>query len=51
MVVPTLNNAKDFRYDYNLRSILKQNYTNYKIVIIDDGSTDHNPDLIREFVR
>lgn len=49
-MVPTVNNGKDFRYAYNLRSIINQNYTNYKIVIIDDASTDFNADLIQEFL-
>ena len=42
IVVPTLNNAMDFRYYYNLKSIFNQNYTNYKVVIIDDASIDNN---------
>jgi glycosyltransferase involved in cell wall biosynthesis len=39
-VVPTLNNGQDFRYEYNLQSIYNQNYTNYKVVVIDDASKD-----------
>ena len=34
-------NAKDFRYQYNLQSMVNLNYKNYKIVIIDDASTDN----------
>jgi hypothetical protein len=40
IIVPTLNNTRAFTYEYNLRSILNQNYTNYKVVIIDDASPD-----------
>ena len=41
LIVPTINNAKDFRYQYNLQSMVNLNYKNYKIVIIDDASTDN----------
>lgn len=51
IVVPTLNNGKDFRYQYNLRSIFNQNYTNYKVVIIDDASTDQNFELISQYLE
>jgi glycosyltransferase involved in cell wall biosynthesis len=51
IVVPTLNNGKDFRYEYNLRSIFNQNYTNYKVVIIDDASTDQNYELIQQYLE
>jgi glycosyltransferase involved in cell wall biosynthesis len=27
-----------------------QNYTNYKVVIIDDASTDQTPDLIQAYI-
>lgn len=42
IVVPTYNNAQNFRYEYNLYSIFNQDYTNFKVVIIDDASIDHN---------
>lgn len=48
--MPTYNNAKNFRYEYNLQSILKLNYTNYKVIIIDDASTDGTPDLIESLI-
>lgn len=50
LVVPTMNNGQDFRYEYNLQSLINQNYTNFKIVIIDDASRDSNFELIRAFV-
>jgi glycosyltransferase involved in cell wall biosynthesis len=49
--VPTINNGQDFRYEYNMQSIYNQNYTNYKIVVIDDASTDLNFELIQQFVE
>lgn len=41
IVVPTFNNVKDYRYRKNIESILQQQYTNYKVVIIDDASQDN----------
>lgn len=49
--MPTYNNAKNFRYEYNLQSILKLNYTNYKVIIIDDASTDGTADLIEGLIN
>lgn len=51
LVVPTINNAKDFRYYYNLVSIFNLNYTNYNVVIIDDASTDDNYELIQQYLK
>ncbi len=34
-----------------MRSILNQNYTNYKIVIIDDASTDQNLEIISQYIE
>jgi glycosyltransferase involved in cell wall biosynthesis len=51
VVVPTRNNAYNHRYVYNLQSILNQNYTNYKIVIIDDHSDDGTGVLIQKYLR
>lgn len=48
--MPTYNNAKNFRYEYNLQSILKLNYNNYKVVIVDDASTDGTADLIESLI-
>lgn len=48
--MPTYNNAKNFRYEYNLNSILKLNYNNYKVVIVDDASTDGTADLIESLI-
>lgn len=48
--MPTYNNAKNFRYEYNLQSILNLNYKNYKVVIIDDASTDGTYELLSSFI-
>lgn len=51
VIVPTHNNAKNFRYEYNLQSIIHQNYKNFKLVVIDDASDDGTGDLITIFLR
>jgi glycosyltransferase involved in cell wall biosynthesis len=51
VVAPTLNNVQNYRSEYHLRSILNQNYSNFKVVIIDDASTDHNFELLTQFVK
>lgn len=50
IVVPTLNNAKDFRYEYNLQSMVNLDYKNLKIVIVDDASTDNTYELIKLWI-
>lgn len=49
-MVPTFNNAKDFRYEYNLQSILNLDYPHYHVVIVDDASTDGTPLLLQEAI-
>ena len=51
IVVPTLNNAKNFRYEYNLQSMINLDYKNFKIVIVDDASTDHTFELIKLWIE
>ena len=40
VIVPSYKNYKRFRYFFNLHTIAQQNYTNYRVVIIDDASND-----------
>lgn len=51
VVVPTRNNVYDNRYVYNIQSILNQNYTNYRIVVVDDHSEDKTAVLIERYLR
>lgn len=51
IVVPSYNNAKNFRYEFNLQSIFNQDYDNYRVVIVDDASTDNTTALIRHFMK
>ena len=51
LVVPGYNNNANFRLESNLNSIFTQNYTNYKVVIVNDASTDGSGKLFRDFFR
>ncbi len=51
IIVPTYNNGKSFRTELNLNSIFSQNYSNYKVVIIDDASTDNTPVILQKYLK
>ena len=50
-MVPSYNNVRNFRYEFNLQSILNQNYTNYHVVIVDDASPDHTGIHIQRYLQ
>jgi len=47
IVIPLYN--KDFSITETLLSVLNQTYTNFEIIIIDDGSTDNSYKIVSEF--
>lgn len=47
IVVPLYNKGDEIRRA--LESILAQTYTGYEILVVDDGSTDHGPEVVRQF--
>ena len=49
IVTPSYNN-KDW-WEWNLTSLLEQNYTNYHIIITDDCSTDGTGQAIQEYIE
>ena len=51
IVVPGYNNNANFRIEYNLNSLFTQNYTNYKVIIVNDASTDGSGEVYRSFFR
>lgn len=51
VVVPSYNNVAQDRYLKNIRSILQQDYSNYRILFIDDGSTDNTGKRIEEYAK
>jgi len=49
IIVPVYNSFATIQYC--LDSIRKQNYLNYEVLIIDDGSTDNSAKLIKSFIK
>lgn len=49
IIIPAYN-AKSF-YKKNLLSVIEQNYKHYRIVYIDDCSTDSNADAVAKFIE
>ena len=49
--MPTFNNEVDYRYAWHLESIFQQEYSNYKMVIIDDFSKDKTSELIARYLK
>ncbi len=48
VVVPSYNNAE--WYHQNLDSICSQNYNNYRVIYIDDASSDGTSELVRVYI-
>lgn len=49
IVTPSYNNKE--WWEWNLKSLLNQNYTNYRIIITDDCSTDGTGDAIENYIK
>lgn len=49
VVIPSYNNAE--WYEQNLSSIFMQDYSNYRVIYIDDASTDNTADLVAAYVQ
>lgn len=49
LVIPSYNNAE--WYQKNLDSVFSQNYSNWRIIYIDDCSADGTGELVREYVK
>lgn len=49
VIIPSYNNIKWYRS--NLDSVLNQNYTNYRIIYVDDCSTDGTSEAVREYLN
>ncbi|MBU3957270.1 glycosyltransferase, partial [Patescibacteria group bacterium] len=47
IILPTRNRARLLKK--SIESILKQTYLNFELVVIDDGSTDQTPEVVRSF--
>lgn len=49
IVTPSYNNKE--WWEWNLTSLLNQNYSNYRIIITDDCSTDGTGDALEHFIK
>ena len=47
VIIPTYNRAILLREA--IESILRQTYKDYEIIVVDDGSTDQTPDVLKEY--
>jgi len=48
VIIPSYNNENWYRF--NLDSVLKQKYDQFRVIYIDDASTDRTADLVKEYL-
>ena len=49
VIIPTHNGSQFLERSVN--SVLKQGYTDFEVIIVDDGSTDSTPEIIESLVE
>lgn len=49
--MPSYKNIQDLRYVWSIESLLQQDYTNYKVIIIDDNSTDGTSEATATYLK
>jgi len=47
VIIPTFNRA--YCLAESIRSVLDQSFTDFELIVVDDGSTDNTPDVLRQF--
>ena len=47
VIIPVYNDEKYLKQC--VESVLTQTYTNLEIILVDDGSTDHTPEICEEY--
>ncbi len=50
VLITTYKNVANYRYYYNIKSIIQQEYKNYHLVVIDDASQDQTLLGIKEIL-
>lgn len=48
VVIPLYNKEKSIRT--TLESVLAQSYTDYEVIVVDDGSTDNSANVVKDFI-
>jgi glycosyltransferase involved in cell wall biosynthesis len=48
VITPTYNRAGDYLAE-TIESVLAQDYPHFEYIVLDDGSTDHTPQLLEEY--
>ena len=49
IIVPARNEERNIRRC--VESLLEQNYPNYEVIVVDDGSTDGTPDILENIIQ
>jgi len=49
IILPTYNRAHFL--PRAIESVIKQDYDNWELIIVDDGSTDNTKSLVQEFIQ
>lgn len=51
VIVTSYNNGENKLFENNLKSIFRQSYSNYKVIYVDDASTDNTFNIVKNFVH
>jgi glycosyltransferase involved in cell wall biosynthesis len=49
VIIPTYNRAD--LLSRAIKSVIAQTYTNWELLVVDDGSTDNTKEVVKEFIK
>ena len=49
IIIPTYNRAH--MLPKTIESVINQSYSDWELIIVDDGSTDHTKELVASFIE